>query len=574
MFAYSIDAPAFFAFALRAGPLVVLTLALAAHIQERRRFALARAAQAEARLCALQDEVRSLRAATSMEGANETPAQFLTTMSHELRTPLSGILGIVDVLGETPLNPEQRSYLEAIRGSGHSLTRLIDDILDMAKIDAGRAELAAAPFDVRKLIEGIVELLAPRAQSKGLEIAASVAQGVPTRIVADEHRLRQVLLNLAGNAVKFTVRGGVGLSVEPDEDGRLAFCVSDTGPGVPDARKAAIFDEFEQGRAARPREGVGLGLAICKRLVAMMGGDIALSDNPAGGAIFRFVLPFAQALDQGPPSAASGARLSDLDVCIVAHSPFEAPFMAARLAEAGARVRRAEGVEEGLTLLNSGQAHGLVIVDCGLGESAMARLAAAAKSAGARQSLVLFSPFERRAMPGRSLDGFDGWLVKPVRASSLFDRLRPAEPAPRAKGSGRGRALLAEDDDVNALVTERALRRLDFDVVRARDGAAAYSLARAAIRGEVAPFDVVVMDLRMPGLDGEETSRAIRRFELHSGAGPTPIVALSASVGEAQKRSGALAGIDAFLDKPADFAALASALENVTAPRARQWAGV
>ena len=134
--------------------------------------------------------------------------------------------------------------------------------------------------------------------------------------------------------------------------------------------------------------------------------------------------------------------------------------------------------------------------------------------------------------------------------------------------------MLAEDDDVNALVTERALRRLDFDVVRARDGAAAYSLARAAIQGEIAPFDVVVMDLRMPGLDGEETSRAIRRFERDSGAGATPIVALSASVTDAQKRSGALAGIDAFLDKPADFAALASVLENVTAPRARRSGGV
>jgi len=573
VFAYPIDAPAFFAFALRAGPLVVLTLALAAHIEERRRLALEKAAKTEATLRGFLEEMLRLRASATA-GERESPAQFLATMSHELRTPLSGILGIVDVLGETPLNPEQRSYLEAIRGSGHSLTRLIDDILDMAKIDSGRAELASAPFEMRKLVEGVVELLAPRAQIKGLEIAASVAQGVPARVVGDEHRLRQVLLNLAGNAVKFTTRGGVGLSVEAGEDGRLSFCVSDTGPGVPDARKAAIFDEFEQGRSARPREGVGLGLAICKRLVAMMGGDIALSDNPAGGAIFRFTLPFEHALDQGAPSAAAGARLADLDVCIIAHSPFEAPFMAARLAEAGARVRRADGVDEGLALLNSGRPHGLVIVDCALGESAMARLAAAAKTAGARQSLVLFSPFERRAMPGRSLDGFDGWLVKPVRASSLFDRLRPASPAPQAKGPGRGRALLAEDDDVNALVTERALRRLDFDVVRARDGAAAYSLARAAIQGEIAPFDVVVMDLRMPGLDGEETSRAIRRFERDSGAGATPIVALSASVTDAQKRGGALAGIDAFLDKPADFAALASVLENVTAPRARRSGGV
>jgi len=310
----------------------------------------------------------------------------------------------------------------------------------------------------------------------------------------------------------------------------------------------------------------------------MMGGDITLVDGPKGGSVFRFALRLAPAQDQIAPTAAAGARLSGLDVCIVANSPFEAPFMAARLAEAGARVRRADGVDEGLALLNSGQARGLVIVDCALGESAMERLAAAAKSAGARQSLVLFSPFERRAMPGRSLDGFDGWLVKPVRASSLFDRLRLAEPSapvlePRAPRRG-GRALMAEDDDVNALVTERALRRLDFDVVRARDGAAALAVARAAIKGEIARFDVMVMDLRMPALDGEEASRAIRRFEREAGVAPTPILALSASVGEAQRRSGKLAGIDAFLDKPADFAALAAALENMTAPRMRQVAGV
>ena len=577
MFAYPIDAPAFLAFALRASPLLVLALALIAHIQERRRISLEKAAHMEAALHGLSEEVRRLRAEAPVGGDAESPAQFLATMSHELRTPLSGILGIVDVLSETPLNPEQRSYLEAIRGSGHSLTRLIDDILDLAKIDAGRAELASTPFDLRKLIEGVVELLAPRAQIKGLEIAASVAQSAPSLIVGDEHRLRQVLLNLAGNAVKFTARGGVGLSVERAEDGRVVFCVSDTGPGVPDARKAAIFEEFEQGPEVRPREGAGLGLAICKRLVAMMGGDITLSDNPAGGAIFRFALFFGEARDQGAPTG-SAARLSGLDVCIVAHSPFEAPFIAARLAEAGARVRRADGVEDGVALLNSGQPHGLVIVDCALGESAMARLAAAAKTAGARQSLVLFSPFERRAMPGRSFDGFDGWLVKPVRASSLFDRLRLTDSSSavvetRSLRRG-GRALLAEDDDVNALVTERALRRLDFDVVRARDGAAALRVARSAIKGDIARFDVLVMDLRMPGLEGEEVSRAIRRLEREFGAAPTPILALSASAGEAQRRSGGLAGIDAFLEKPADFATLAAALEDVTTPRMRHLAGV
>ena len=289
---------------------------------------------------------------------------------------------------------------------------------------------------------------------------------------------------------------------------------------MPVERREAIFEDFEQDLTAGAREGAGLGLAICKRLAALMGGEHHARRQPRRRLDFP---PQRRAAGRRKPDVtarqsrpAADRRFAGSDVCIVAHSPFEAPFMAARLAEAGARVRRAEGLEEGLALLKSGQPRGLVIVDCALGEAAMEALAAAAKTAGARQCLVLFSPFERRAIPGPSLNAFDGWLVKPVRASSLFERLEPREKRARdrpRRQARASRALLAEDDDVNALVTERALRRLGFEVVRARDGVAALQLARAAIADAGAAIDLVVMDLRMPGMSGEDATRVIRRLE-------------------------------------------------------------
>ena len=576
MVASSFDASVIFAFALRGSLLAALAMALLAHVQERRRMRAWQAAEEAAGVARLQQEVERLRndrnTVKRAEAAMDAKSQALTTMSHELRTPLSGILGVVDILGETPLNREQQSYLEAIRGSGVSLMRLIDDILDLSKIEAGRAQLVVAPLDLSKLVEGVVELLAPRAQGKGLEIAASVASGAPARVIGDEQRLRQILTNLAGNAVKFTDHGGVGVSVDLNPGGVLEFSVTDTGPGVPAERREAIFEDFEQDLTAGAREGAGLGLAICRRLAALMDGSITLADNPGGGSIFRLsvALPAAEADVGAARNPAPDQRFAGSDVCIVAHSPFEAPFMAARLAEAGARVRRAEGLEGGLALLKSGQPRGLVIVDCALGEAAMEALTAAAKTAGASQCLVLFSPFERRALPSPSLNAFDGWLVKPVRASSLFERLESKEKVPRASGADKpraSRALLAEDDDVNALVTERALRRLGFEVVRARDGLAALDLAKAAIEGVGPAIDLVVMDLHMPGMSGEDATRAIRRLERESGKSRLPVIALSASFSESQPIGVAASGIDVFLAKPAEVSKLAAAIERLEAPR-------
>ena len=568
--------------ALQAAPFVALALALALGLAHLHRRAEERAARTEITNEKLRDELWRLKEAAAArekaEAASEAKSRFLATISHEIRTPLSGIMGMADLLRDAGLDPENASYVDAIRRSGAALASLIEQILDFSRIEAGRLELASDRFDLHQLVESTVELLAPRAQSKDLEIAASIAAEVPRVVMGDSLRLRQVLMNLAGNAVKFTETGGIGVNVARKQDGAIEFRVIDTGPGVPPDRREIIFEDFEQGDGSNSRhhEGTGLGLAISRRIVSLMGGALMLADNPGGGSVFSFAiaLPDASSAAQDAQADAAAPKLTGRRALIIAHSPFEAPALAARLEEAGADVARAEGLDDGLAALAAGPQPDLVIVDCALGVEATNRLALAARAAGAPKSLVLFSPFERRAFGQTALRGFDGWLVKPVRARSLFERLAgefpgaATEPAPTVNAARRGtlRALLAEDNDINAVIANKALRRLGFEVTRANDGVAAARLGSSAARGEAPHFDVILMDVKMPGLDGCEAARSIRRVEREVGAPATPIIALTANAMDDDRRACIAAGIDEFLTKPVDLQRLAETIENLINP--------
>ena len=569
---------------VQAGAMIALALALAAAVARARRQTEVRAARIAAENEALRDELWRLKEATDArdraEAASEAKSRFLTTMSHEIRTPISGILGMADLLREASLDLENASYVDAIRSSGSALIALIDEILDLAKIEAGRFDLVVETVDLRRLTEGVVELLAPRAQSKGIEIASSFSAAAPRFVRADGMRLRQVLTNLAGNAVKFTDRGGVCVTVERGEDGAARFSVIDTGPGVPADRRGAIFDSFEQGDGSHARrfEGAGLGLSISRELVRLMDGDLTLADNPGGGSTFSFTvrLPECAAVESLAAAQETKRRAAEgTRALIIADLPFEAQAIEARLEEAGVSVERARGLDSGLEALSGPQKPDVVIVDCALGPEATNRLAEAAREAGVGRSLVLFSPFERRAFGQTALKGFDGWLVKPVRARSLFERVTgdfpPAAPASRTSPTAFRRALVAEDNDINALITQKALRRLGFEVVRANNGEEALRLASPIAPLESRPFDIILMDLKMPGLDGYEATRRLRRLEAAFGWSPTPIVALTANAFDERRGSPSAAGFDAFLVKPVEFGALAGTVERVCAAGAAPW---
>ncbi len=519
------------------------------------------------------------------EAASEAKSRFLATVSHEVRTPLNGVLGMTDLLSDTGLTPEQTTYARALKTSGEALLSLIDGILDFSKIEAGKLELTAEPFDLHDLVEGIVELMAPRAQGKGIEIASFVASDIPRRVVGDADRLRQVLMNLAVNAVKFTDCGGVGVRVTGEAAGRIAFEVADTGIGIPADRLSAIFREFEQAddTASRRHGGTGLGLSISGRIVERMGGTIAVRSELGEGSVFSFAL--ALRADHAAPTERDVCVVPDLAglrITIVAQSPFEARFMAQRLGEAGASV----DIETNTAAAEAALARrvpDIVIADCALGEDAARALAATARKAGVGRVLVLLSPFERREFGSPGEAGFDGYLVKPVRPRSLFARLNDPAPAVAATPPGHAtgasswsashgtfagrRVLLAEDNEINALLALKTLEWLGASTDWARDGAQAVALVQAALTGRAPAYDLVLMDVRMPGLDGLEATRRIRRLEAaERSLTRLPIVALTANAYPEDRIAACRAGVDDVLAKPLDRARIAALAMAAGAP--------
>ena len=521
----------------------------------------------EERTLQLEISERDLRAAKEKaEEATRTKSLFLANMSHEIRTPMNGVIGAAELLGDTDLTASQREYLHMISQSAEALLHLINDILDFSKIEAGRLELESMPFDLRDELADTLQTMAGRATEKGLELACHVGLDVPDALQGDPHRLRQIIINLVGNALRFTEKGEVVVDVSVKALGEnhagLRFAVRDTGSGVAPDKRELIFQAFSQADTSFTRRfgGTGLGLTIASQLVQLMGGRLELESEVGKGSTFHFTLPFPLAEGAAPEQPLEQPSLHGLPVLVVDDNETNRRILDEMIRSWGMKPQTVDSGPKAIAAMKNAAAVGrpfqLVLLDMmmpGMDGFAVAEQIARSREIGQPAIIMLSSAHKDETVRRSEATGIARFLLKPVRQSELLETIYAAlgvaaaemlppseEPADTLSEL---HVLVAEDNPVNQRLAQRLLERRGHKFEIVGDGAGAIeALARDS-------FDLVLMDVQMPGMDGFQATAAIREKESETG-GHIPIIAMTAHAMRGDRERCLAAGMDGYISKP------------------------